>query len=900
MKKILLWDPRFPDRKPSRLTVDDTVASAAVRAGVAAAADPVDAGALAAGAVLDQGLLTPVLLQHGFQGGLVRVMLPYSVVLVGAAAGVLAGIGTPIAGVVTPNAGATSGFVRTLNTLASAMVAQSAPVFAPGVADAATIIIDRATTFQPFLGVGAALTDSAVANLLRMSLADRTALFTEMFVTNGMGCVRLCMGTSDFSRTPLYTYNDTNTDGTDTAFSIQNDIDRGVVQIAKEIKAVKADVTFFAMPWTPPAFLKSGGSLNGGIWTESNANYAFYADYFVRYVQAYAAQGITISYVAVQNEPNANKSQYPSCAWTATNISNFIKGNLGPAFASAGITTKILLNDCAWGDTGTFVSTPLGVPATKAYVAGVAYHGYNGTPDRMTTDLAGNPTLEVHCTEFRTFLNQDYPTSTQIMAGDWFIGSFRNGARSVMCWNMALDETGSPVVASTGRRGFVVVNSTNPALSAVTRSAEYYIAAHISRYVKRGATRIDSTSLATGSTGTDVESVAFLNPDGSTVVFLWNAAATAKVIPVQDKATGQKTSITLEAGAFGTVTYNGLVASTTPVVSVVGAVSHPEGNSSTTTYTFTVARNTTTGAVNVPWAFAAGATSPDDFAGGSYPAGGTVAIADGASQGAFTLNVNGDTTVEPDEQFTVSITAPSGYTVGTASATGTILNDDASTSSPVVLDTEAGVTTTSYATQSIPLTIAADANLLVVDVAFGVPADSGPTTDYPPTIAPTINGIAMIEIGHGYSTGNVGKDRGVQSFYLQNPPTGAQTVAIAITKAAQVTGATFNMVARAASYRNATGIGTYAEQHGTTSTGVTQRQVTTTSPNANCIVRGVGAIRSTTAPTAPAAQTVVTTLSGTNMYAMFSRQTGGAGALTEMDWTTADQSSLLAYPIFSA
>jgi hypothetical protein len=102
MKTILLWDPRFPDRLPMRLTVEDTVASAAVRAGVAAAANPAEAGALSSGGALDPTMLTDVVLQHGNGGAVRRVFLPYSVVMVGALAGVLAAIGTPIAGGVTP------------------------------------------------------------------------------------------------------------------------------------------------------------------------------------------------------------------------------------------------------------------------------------------------------------------------------------------------------------------------------------------------------------------------------------------------------------------------------------------------------------------------------------------------------------------------------------------------------------------------------------------------------------------------------------------------------------------------------------------------------------------------------------------------------------------------------
>jgi len=102
MKTILLWDPRFPDRRPARLTVEDTVASAAVRTGVAAAAHPAEADALSAGGALDPSMLTEVALQHGSGSATRRVFLPYSVVMVSAAAGVLASIGTPIPGGVTP------------------------------------------------------------------------------------------------------------------------------------------------------------------------------------------------------------------------------------------------------------------------------------------------------------------------------------------------------------------------------------------------------------------------------------------------------------------------------------------------------------------------------------------------------------------------------------------------------------------------------------------------------------------------------------------------------------------------------------------------------------------------------------------------------------------------------
>ena len=104
MKKILLWDPRFPDRRPVLLNLLDELASAAVRSGVAAAADPSEQGALTTGGPLDPGMLTEVVMATAPGRPLVRVMLPYSAVTVGAGLGVLAPIGTPVpGGPVIPN-----------------------------------------------------------------------------------------------------------------------------------------------------------------------------------------------------------------------------------------------------------------------------------------------------------------------------------------------------------------------------------------------------------------------------------------------------------------------------------------------------------------------------------------------------------------------------------------------------------------------------------------------------------------------------------------------------------------------------------------------------------------------------------------------------------------------------
>ncbi|KQM99428.1 Calx-beta domain-containing protein [Sphingomonas sp. Leaf226] len=115
----------------------------------------------------------------------------------------------------------------------------------------------------------------------------------------------------------------------------------------------------------------------------------------------------------------------------------------------------------------------------------------------------------------------------------------------------------------------------------------------------------------------------------------------------------------------------------TPLVTISGAVSQNEGNSGTTSYTYTVTRTAPGTAINVPWVFAAGTTNAADFAGGTLPAGGTLAFASGDTTKAIVIGVNGDAVSEATEQFTVTLQPGAGYTLGSpSSATGTVVDDD--------------------------------------------------------------------------------------------------------------------------------------------------------------------------------------------------------------------------------
>ncbi|WP_431304547.1 Calx-beta domain-containing protein [Sediminicoccus sp. BL-A-41-H5] len=108
-----------------------------------------------------------------------------------------------------------------------------------------------------------------------------------------------------------------------------------------------------------------------------------------------------------------------------------------------------------------------------------------------------------------------------------------------------------------------------------------------------------------------------------------------------------------------------------------GAVSQAEGNAGSTAFTFTVTREgVTTTAASANWAVTSASANGADFTGGVLPSG-TVSFAAGETSRTITIQVAGDANVEPDESFTLTLASPTGASLGVASATGIIENDDA-------------------------------------------------------------------------------------------------------------------------------------------------------------------------------------------------------------------------------
>jgi len=198
--------------------------------------------------------------------------------------------------------------------------------------------------FQEILGFGAAFTDASCYVFNQLSADAREKLFHELFHPSelGLNVCRTCMGASDYS-TELYSFDEGEPDPDLKRFSI--DHDRAyLLPSLRQARKANPDLFLFSSPWSPPGWMKANGSMLGG--SMRNKYFASYAQYFLKFLQAYAAEGVTIQAVTSQNEVDTDQDgRMPACLWGQEYEIEFVKSHLGPALRDNGIPAKIWLLD---------------------------------------------------------------------------------------------------------------------------------------------------------------------------------------------------------------------------------------------------------------------------------------------------------------------------------------------------------------------------------------------------------------------------------------------------------------------------------------------------------------------------------------------------------------------------
>ncbi|WP_306204908.1 ricin-type beta-trefoil lectin domain protein [Actinoplanes sp. RD1] len=410
-----------------------------------------------------------------------------------------------------------------------------------------TITVNENTTYQQFEGAGASFTDTAAFGIRgsgALSAATQNEVMTKLFSPSagiGVSALRNVIGSSDLAQNS-YSYDTTCCDLND--FSLSRDAD--VMALTKQAIALNPSAFVMASPWSAPPWMKDNNAYSQGYL--QSQYYGTYAQYFVKYIQGYQAQGVPIRYVTEQNEPTCCAG-YPSMQWNASGLQYFAKTNLLPALQGAGLNTKLLIGDWNFDTYDTWVAPLLNDTAIRNHpnFGGVAWHDYGGSPSVATNVHNQFPNVNMYMTEHSggTWVGNQHAEDM----GD-LIEYFRNWGRSWTKWSLAVDESMGPHNGGCGTcTGLITVHRNDARRGQVDYTIEYYTMGHLTKFVRPGAVRIDSSANGT------VPNVAFRNTDGSKALIAYNTSGSTQSVKVNWG--GQSFVSSLPAQTSATFTWSG-------------------------------------------------------------------------------------------------------------------------------------------------------------------------------------------------------------------------------------------------------------------------------------------------------------------------------------------------------
>lgn len=371
--------------------------------------------------------------------------------------------------------------------------------------------------YQTVIGFGGALTEASSVTIDRMGEGSRQEIVQAYFgQETGLGYTfcRTHINSCDFSL-GNYAYVEEQ-DPELKNFDISRDKQSLIPLIRRAQETAGSGFKLFASPWSPPAWMKSNGEMNhGGHLLQEY--WPVWADYYVKYIQAYAAEGVEIWGLTVQNEAKA-KQRWDSCIYSAEEERDFVKEHLGPALEKHKLShVKVMIWDHNKERVYDRAKVAFTDAAASKYIWGIGFHWYSGDhfealsavhdrfPDKGLVFTEG-------CQEFFGVHAGSWQTGERY--GHDIMGNLNHWMTAWTDWNIVLDEQGGPNHVRNFCDAPIIADTTT---DSVIYGSSYYYIGHFSKYIRPGAVRIGCTRY------TDkLETTAFLNEDGAIAVVVLN------------------------------------------------------------------------------------------------------------------------------------------------------------------------------------------------------------------------------------------------------------------------------------------------------------------------------------------------------------------------------------------
>ncbi len=285
-------------------------------------------------------------------------------------------------------------------------------IFKTGAADIGTVIrVHPDGLKQTLVGIGTSFTESSAFVLAHLKADARAEVMNNIFGEQGanFSLARTPIGATDFSVEGRYSYADVANDTDLKHFSITVDLDgfssaahTGIkdesfdllpmIKQAIEIKKDQQDpdLRIIASAWTAPCWMKdiedwyrpanAENNYQGGGGTLKPKFTGLFADYIVRYLDAYKKEGVKIWGLTPVNEPLGNNGQWESMHFSAESQRDFIRDYLGPKLKNSDHEDiSLLMLDHSREHLEQWAEVIYTDAETAQYVDGAAVHWYESS-----------------------------------------------------------------------------------------------------------------------------------------------------------------------------------------------------------------------------------------------------------------------------------------------------------------------------------------------------------------------------------------------------------------------------------------------------------------------------------------------------------------------------------------
>jgi glucosylceramidase len=337
-----------------------------------------------------------------------------------------------------------------------------------------------------------------------LSAKARVKLIESYFSANGIeyNIGRIPMASSDFS-TRLYSYADSVGDLELKHFNLTDeDISYKIPAIKEAVRLSRRKISLIGSPWSSPFWMKSNNNMTGSGTIKGAPGGEYnkaWAKYFVKFLEAYKNNGISMWGLTAQNEPNDGDIKdfpLPCLGWTPELQRDFIGEDLGPALEAAGFGhVKLMILDDQRAFLPYWADIVLNGTKASKYVSGIAVHWYE---DLIVPTWTLDATYQQFGENFfilntEAGIKDKLNGNKTVLLGNWdqgehyftdIIQDMKHGVSGWVDGNMALDMRGGPNLADNSAESPIIVNAEKDEFY---KQPMYYAMAHFSKFVSPGS-----------------------------------------------------------------------------------------------------------------------------------------------------------------------------------------------------------------------------------------------------------------------------------------------------------------------------------------------------------------------------------------------------------------------------